>query len=91
MRKSITEDILAVISYLLTLLLLQQRQKWRWTITEALSTTVASLITVLSHTMGGGAALSMLEHCVLDLMECSASVVCIPVGVQKRVKIVIIV
>lgn len=57
--KCITEDILAVISYLLTLLLLRQRQDWRWSITEPLSTGVASLITVPSLAMGGGAPLSM--------------------------------
>lgn len=59
MRKCITEDILAVISYLLTRLLLKQRQEWRCSITEPLSTSVASLITVLSLTMGGGGPLSM--------------------------------
>lgn len=58
-RKRVTEDILAVISYLLTLLLLKQRQDWRWGITEPLSTGVASLITVLSLALGGGAPLSV--------------------------------
>lgn len=58
-RKCITEDILAVISYLLTLLLPKQRRDWRWGITEPLSTGVASLITVLSLSMGGGAPLSV--------------------------------
>lgn len=50
---------MAVISYLLTLLLLKQRQDWRWGITEPLSTGVASLITVLSLALGGGAPLSV--------------------------------
>lgn len=58
-RKCITEDILAVISYLLTLLLPKQRRDWRWGIREPLSTGVASLITVLSLAMGGGAPLSV--------------------------------
>lgn len=45
---------LAVISYLLTRVLLSQRWDWRLDIREPLCTGVASLITVLSLTMGGG-------------------------------------
>lgn len=59
MRKCVTEDILAVISYLLTRSLLKQRREWRCRITEPLSTSVASLITVLSLTVGGGGPLSV--------------------------------